>query len=426
MLYHVYTIYYYEEYHKVHISDYLVRVCAVLSERYITDRFLPDKAIDLIDEACAKARINLSEHVSETELITLEDKSLKLTDIGTYISSLKNEGEVTEDDVLEIVSARTGIPLKNITTEDAENLNSLKKRLSERIIGHDTAVRKIADAICRGKSGISDTSRPTASFLFTGPTGVGKTELARTIAEVWFGSADNIIKLDMSEYMEKHSVSKLIGAPPGYAGYDDTNRNICDRVRRNPYSMILFDEIEKADRDVLNLLLQLLDDGYLTDSSARRVCFRNCIIVMTSNIGASMLTNKSSLGFGEIKQESGAITEVRNVLSPELINRIDDIIVFNPLNRSELHEITERELEKLAARALKLGISLTFSDDVVQLLADTEETRKYGARPIKRRITELIENELAYMIVNKSVTGGEAINVQLKEKKIAFSKYAAV
>ncbi len=416
----------YESYHNVKISDDIISLSVRLSQQYINDRYLPDKAIDLMDEACAKARINLSEHVSETELITLEDKSLKLTDIGTYISSLKNEGEVTEDDVLEIVSARTGIPLKNITTEDAENLNSLKKRLSERIIGHDTAVRKIADAICRGKSGISDTSRPTASFLFTGPTGVGKTELARTIAEVWFGSADNMIKLDMSEYMEKHSVSKLIGAPPGYAGYDDTNRNICDRVRRNPYSMILFDEIEKADRDVLNLLLQLLDDGYLTDSSARRVCFRNCIIVMTSNIGASMLTNKSSLGFGEIKQESGAITEVRNVLSPELINRIDDIIVFNPLNRSELHEITERELEKLAARALKLGISLTFSDDVVQFLADTEETRKYGARPIKRRITELIENELAYMIVNKSVTGGEAINVQLKEKKIAFSKYAAV
>ncbi len=416
----------YESYHNVKISDDIISLSVRLSQQYINDRFLPDKAIDLMDEACARARINLSDNFSETELITLEDNSLKLSDISTYIGSLKNEGEVTEDDVLEIVSARTGIPLKNITAEDAENLNSLKKRLSERIIGHETAVRKIADAICRGKSGICDASRPTASFLFTGPTGVGKTELARTIAEVWFGSADNLIKLDMSEYMEKHSVSKLIGAPPGYAGYDDTNRNICDRVRRNPYSMILFDEIEKADRDVLNLLLQLLDDGYLTDSSARRVSFRNCIIVMTSNIGASMLTNKSSLGFGDNKQEMGAITEVRKVLSPELINRIDDIIVFNPLSRPELLEITERELEKLSARALKLGISLSFSDEVVQLLVDTEETGKYGARPIKRRITELIENELAYMIVNKSVTSGEAINVQLKDNKVAFSKFAAV
>ncbi|MBE6861736.1 MAG: ATP-dependent Clp protease ATP-binding subunit [Ruminococcus sp.] len=416
----------YEDYHNVKINDEIISLSVRLSQQYINDRFLPDKAIDLIDEACARAKIHSSETSDESDLISLDEKSMKLSDVGSYLNSLRAETEVTQTDILEIISARTGIPLRNISAEDTQNIGLLKNRLSEKIIGHETAITKIADAICRGKSGICDSSRPTASFLFTGPTGVGKTELAKTVAEVWFGSADNMIKLDMSEYMEKHSVSKLIGAPPGYAGYDDTNRNICDRVRRNPYSMILFDEIEKADRDVLNLLLQLLDDGYLTDSSARRVSFRNCVIVMTSNLGSSMLTNKSSLGFGQTETGNMAISEVRNALSPELINRIDDIIVFNPLSREELIEIAARELDKLCKRAGNLGIALTYSQEVIQLLADTQETRRYGARPIKRRITELIENELAYMIVNREAVSGEVLEIQVKDNKVLFSKYASV
>ncbi len=418
----------YEGYHNALINDDIAELAVKLSQQYINDRFLPDKAIDLIDEACARARIRQSSLTfSEAEYEGCDENMLKSAELSCVTFS-QETAEVSEDDILSVISSKTGIPLSRITSEDKKKLSALRQRLGEHIVGHSKALDKISDAVYRGKSGLGDTSRPTASFLFTGPTGVGKTALARAVAEVWFGSADNMIRIDMSEYMEKHSVSKLIGAPPGYAGYDEGSRNICDRVRRNPYSLILFDEIEKADRDVLNILLQILEDGSLTDSAGRRVSFRNCIIVMTSNTGSEYLTGRTCLGFSdkEEKNTSGVLSEVRNIMSPELINRIDDVIVFAPLGREELIEIGKRELDRLCARAKRLGINVSYEEEAVNRLVCTDETAKYGARPIKRKITELIENELAYMIINKTLTEGESVCIRLKDGGISISKPASV
>ncbi|MCC8136381.1 MAG: ATP-dependent Clp protease ATP-binding subunit, partial [Ruminococcus sp.] len=313
----------YEAFHSVVINDEIIRLAVKLSSQYITERFLPDKAIDLIDEACAKAKLrkNTSKINSETELISLKDSDIRLTDIGKYLGGKDSIEVIDEDDLLSVVSVKTRIPLNKITIDET--------RLSEKIVGHDEAVRKISNAIFRSKSGLRDISRPTASFLFAGPTGVGKTELAKSLAELLFGSDKKLIRIDMSEYMEKHSVSKLIGAPPGYAGYDDNGSNICEKIRRSPYSLVLFDEIEKADREVLNILLQILDDGILTDSTMRKVSFRNCIIIMTSNVGAELITGKSALGFTENARNSnveGLTNAIKSRFSPEFINRIDDII----------------------------------------------------------------------------------------------------
>jgi len=437
----------YEDFHRVTIPKEIIQYAVKQSVKYINDRFLPDKAIDVLDEACSyiktmqsakpdnleerlkaisesKEKAILREQFHLAKELSLQEQNLKRELEKLENKGTKNFGQLRKADIDYVISRWSRIPI----TEEGNNkkLTQLDAELSKLVIGQEKAVKAVSSAIKRGRAGLKSNSRPIGSFLFLGPTGVGKTELSRAIAKTVFSGEGNLIRLDMSEYMEKHSVSKLIGAPPGYAGYDDTNRNICDRVRRNPYSMILFDEIEKADRDVLNLLLQLLDDGYLTDSSARRVSFRNCVIVMTSNLGSSMLTNKSSLGFGQTETGNMAISEVRNALSPELINRIDDIIVFNPLSREELIEIAARELDKLCKRAGNLGIALTYSQEVIQLLADTQETRRYGARPIKRRITELIENELAYMIVNREAVSGEVLEIQVKDNKVLFSKYASV
>ena len=420
----------YERFHGVEISDEIISLSVNMSIRYISERCLPDKAIDVLDEACACAKIRHNSGIksTESEYINMNESKLKLSGLGRILNG-DCKPKVTEEDVISVISMKTGIPLSKISIEELQQLNLLEKKLSERIIGHQYAVDKIINAIRRSKSGLRDGNRPTASFLFAGPTGVGKTELAKALTEYLFCSENKLIRIDMSEYMEKHSVSKLIGAPPGYAGYDDSSNNLCEKVRRNPYSLILFDEIEKADIEVLNIMLQILDDGILTDSSMRKVSFRNCIIIMTSNIGAAELSTKSALGFAESETASKddyVMSKIRARFTPEFINRIDEIIFFHRLEKEALMEISRIALENLRYRAKSLGIELSYSQKVIETVAEAKETDKYGARPLKRRVTELIENELALMIINSSLCSGEAIKVDMDNDKICFSKGVAV
>ena len=420
----------YEAFHGVEISEEIISLSVNMSVRYISERFLPDKAIDVLDEACACAKIRYSTGVitKDTEYINMNTAKCRLSGIRKIING-NTRPRVLKEDIISVISMKTGIPLDKITVRDAQELNFLKMRLSERIVGHEYAVNRITNAICRAKSGLRDGNRPTASFLFAGPTGVGKTELAKALADCMFSSENNLIRIDMSEYMEKHSVSKLIGAPPGYAGYDEHPNNLCERVRRNPYSLLLFDEIEKADIEVLNVLLQILDDGILTDSTMRRVSFRNCIIIMTSNVGADTFSRKSMVGFSENGESAGeeyVLSRLREHFTPEFINRIDELVVFRPLSRDDLIKISRITLENLRTRAKSLGIELSYSPKVIEAVADAKETDKYGARPIKRRVTELVENELARMIVESKIKQGETVRVELKNDKIMFLKGAVV
>lgn len=420
----------YESFHDVEISSEIAELAVDMSMRYISDRFLPDKAIDILDEACACAKIRHNSGIctKDSDYIKLSGTNLKLNSIGKVING-KERAEVSEDDIISVISLRTGIPLNKITVEEAKQLSLLESRLSERVIGHQYAVSKVVNAICRAKSGLKDTGRPTASFMFAGPTGVGKTELAKALAECLFNSESNLIRIDMSEYMEKHSVSKLIGAPPGYTGYDDSGSNLCERVRRNPYSLILFDEIEKADIEVLNILLQILDDGILTDSSMRRVSFRNCIIIMTTNVGADSIANRASLGFsesGDKAVEERVLSVVRRHFTPEFINRIDEMVVFRSLEKEDLLQISRIALDNLKKRAMSLGIEISYSPKVIEAVAKVKETEKYGARPIKRRVTELIENKLAQMIVSSDIRKGEKVRVDMTDDQISIVKSVVV
>lgn len=328
---------------------------------------------------------------------------------------------------MSVVSLKTGVPLNKITAEEGMELSFLEKTLSERVVGHSYAVKKVTNAVCRSRSGLRDPDRPSASFLFAGPSGVGKTEMARALADCLFGSDKNLIRIDMSEYMEKHSVSKLIGAPPGYAGYDDKSGSLCEKIRRNPYSLVLFDEIEKADAEVLNIMLQILDYGTLTDSGMRKVSFKNTIIIMTSNVGAE-LSGRSGLGFGiEGRENENRVLEaVKTRFTPEFTGRIDEIIVFRSLEREDLMKISKKALENLRLRAEALGIGLCYGDDVIEAVAAAKETDKYGARPIKRRVTDLIENELAKMIIGSALQKGETVKLEAHNGKIKFSKSVAV
>ena len=416
----------YETFHNVEISQEIISLSVNMSVRYISERFLPDKAIDVLDEACACAKIRYS--TGYTEYLNMSTAKNRLSGIRKLANN-SIRPRVLKEDIISVVSMKTGIPLDKISIRDVHELNFLKMKLSERVIGHEDAINKITNAICRSKSGLRDANRPIASFLFAGSTGVGKTELAKALADCMYNSGNNLIRIDMSEYMEKHSVSKLIGAPPGYAGYDEQPSNLCERVRRNPYSLLLFDEIEKADIEVLNVLLQILDDGILTDSTMKKARFRNCIIIMTSNIGADQLSRKSLVGFTEnpdSANEDYVLSRLREHFTPEFINRIDELVVFRPLIHDDLVKISRIALENLRLRAKSLGIELSYSPRVIETIACAKETEKYGARPIKRRVTELVENELAGMIIRSEIKNGDAIRIEFKNDKILFLKGATV
>lgn len=418
----------YESYHGVEIPDEMIELSVNMAVRYISDRFLPDKAIDVVDEACARAKIRCNSGIRRTdsEFVDLRDKNFTISSLGKLVGG-DGDAVVCAEDIMSVVSLKTGVPLNKITAEEGMELSFLEKTLSERVVGHSYAVKKVTNAVCRSKSGLRDPDRPTASFLFAGPSGVGKTEMARALADCLFGSDKNLIRIDMSEYMEKHSVSKLIGAPPGYAGYDDKSGSLCEKIRRNPYSLVLFDEIEKADAEVLNIMLQILDYGTLTDSGMRKVSFKNTIIIMTSNVGAE-LSGRSGLGFGiEGRENENRVLEaVKTRFTPEFTGRIDEIIVFRSLEREDLMKISKKALENLRLRAEALGIGLCYGDDVIEAVAAAKETDKYGARPIKRRVTDLIENELAKMIIGSALHKGETVKLEAHNGKIKFSKSVAV
>lgn len=418
----------YESYHGVEIPDDMIELSVNMAIRYVSDRFLPDKAIDVIDEACACAKIRCNSGIRwrDSEYIDLRGKDCSINKIGRLLVN-DEEKILCAEDVLSVISMKTGIPLNKITAEEGAQLGFLEKTLSERVIGHSYAVKKVTNAVCRSRSGLGDDGKPAASFLFAGPSGVGKTELARALADCLFCSEKNLIRIDMSEYMEKHSVSKLIGAPPGYAGYDEKNGSLCDKIRRNPYSLVLFDEIEKADPEVLNIMLQILDYGTLTDSTMRKVSFRNCLIIMTSNVGAE-LSGKSGLGFGAdtTENENRVLEAVKSRFTPEFTGRIDEIIVFRSLERDDLMKISEKALDNLRIRAEALGIGISYGSDVVEAVAAAKETDKYGARPIKRRVTDLIENELAKMIIGSAVQRGENVKIEAHNGDIRITKSVVV
>jgi len=416
-----------------------------LSARYIADRYLPDKAIDLIDEGASKVRLasmtspdNIKELEQTLEQFEQEkasavneqdfERAAKLRDEQKDVQKRLDEarknwkdqqkdcgGEVDAEVIARIVSDWTGVPVVQLTKEESERLLRMEQVLHERVVGQDEAVSSIARAIRRGRVGLKDPKRPVGSFIFLGPTGVGKTELCKALAQAMFGDENAMLRLDMSEYMEKHTVSKLIGSPPGYVGFDEGGQ-LTEKVRRKPYSVVLFDEIEKAHPDVFNMLLQILEDGRLTDSQGRTVDFKNTVIIMTSNVGARLITDHhKSLGFthGEEKQDTNVrelvLGELKKVFRPEFLNRVDDIIVFNKLTQDEIKEIAQKMLETLAKRLKLMDIDITFTDAAVTAIADKGFDDAYGARPLRRAIQTEIEDTLSEQMLDGKVQSGSVV-----------------
>ena len=448
----------YEAHHKVKITDEAIKAAVKLSSRYINDRYLPDKAIDLIDEAASRVRLKnssatpeikeLEEQISVIEqekeeaiaaqefekAAALRDKENNARKQLEEIKQKKNEdnrfsgGAVDEESIAEIVSSWTGVPVAQLTEEESARLLRLEDELHKRIVGQDEAVKAVSKAIRRGRVGLKDPKRPIGSFIFSGPTGVGKTELCKALAEAMFGSENMMIRLDMSEYMEKHTVSKLVGSPPGYVGYDEGGQ-LTEMVRRNPYSVLLFDEIEKAHPDVFNMLLQILEDGVLTDSQGRRVDFKNTVIIMTSNVGARLITDKkTSFGFVESSAQNDnenvkelVLGELKNTFKPEFLNRIDDIIVFTKLTKEDIEQIAGNMLNSLAKRLSSLEIEISFEDSVKSALAEAGFDAVYGARPLRRKIQNEIEDALSEKILEGSVKKGDKVNVNYKENQFIFN-----
>ncbi|WP_163195609.1 ATP-dependent Clp protease ATP-binding subunit [Clostridium thermarum] len=450
----------YEAHHGVKITDEAIIAAVNLSDRYITDRYLPDKAIDLIDEAGAKVRIqnlttppDLKEMEEQVEKITREkedairvqdfEKAAKLRDLEKELKDkLENEKKswkaqtdvtkhiVSEAQIASVVSKWTNVPVEKLTEKESERLLKLEEILHNRVIGQEEAVKSVARAVRRARVGLKDPKRPIGSFIFLGPTGVGKTELSKALAEAMFGDENSIIRIDMSEYMEKHAVSRLIGSPPGYVGYDEGGQ-LSEKVRRNPYSVVLFDEIEKAHPDVFNVLLQILEDGRLTDGKGKTVSFKNTIVIMTSNAGASTIKKQKSMGFnigGENQRESeyekmkeNIMEELKRTFRPEFLNRIDDIIVFHQLEEKDLKKIVSLMLNSVADRLKEQGISIEFDESAEAYLSKEGFDAVYGARPLRRAITKAVEDRLSEEILKGNVKTGSHIVVTVKDNEMVFS-----
>jgi len=448
----------YEAHHQVRITDGALEAAVKLSSRYINDRYLPDKAIDLMDEAASKVR--LSTYTSspdiknlEQEIKHLEDEKEKAIKEEAYekAGEIKKQQEaaleqlekqkvledkqrqekqlvVSENEIAEIVASWTKIPVKKLAEEETERLQNLENILHQRVVGQEEAVAAVAKAIRRGRVGLKDPNRPTGSFLFLGPTGVGKTELSKALAEAMFGSENSILRVDMSEYMEKHSISKLIGSPPGYVGYDEGGQ-LSEKVRQNPYSVILFDEVEKAHPDVFNILLQVLDDGHITDSQGRKVSFKNTIIIMTSNAGAQNIIEPKRLGFTSViddkedykRMKEGVMDEVKKIFKPEFINRIDEIIVFHSLTKDNIKQIVGIMIKTIGKRSKsQMNIALETNESVVAHLAEVGFDPKYGARPLRRAIQTNIEDKLAEAILAGTIKEGDTVRIEYLDNEMVL------
>ena len=442
----------YESHHKVKITDEAINAAVSLSQRYINDRYLPDKAIDLIDEAASKKRI--AAQTSPPDLRDAEDRikairadkeeAIKSQDFERAAALRDEEKKLTEDceakknewqssktteslsigadDIADIVTAWTGIPVKKLADEESSRLLNLESILQKRIIGQDEAVSAVAKAIRRGRIGLKDPKRPMGSFIFLGPTGVGKTELAKALADVMFGDENAMIRVDMSEYMEKHSTSKLIGSPPGYVGYDEGGQ-LTEKIRRKPYSVVLFDEIEKAHPDVFNILLQILEDGLLTDAQGRHVDFKNTIIIMTSNVGAANITEQKKLGFASALDKSDdnemrrtVNASLRETFKPEFLNRIDEVIIFNKLTSDDIKKIARVMLGEIGERIESLGVNISFDDKLVDSLAREGFDPVYGARPLRRAIQRRIEDSFATAMLEGRISDGDSVKAVLNDK----------
>nr|MBA3298552.1 AAA family ATPase [Thermoleophilaceae bacterium] len=458
----------YETHHRVGITDAALEAAAELADRYISDRFLPDKAIDLIDEAAARARIKsmtappvyreLEEEIETTRrdkeaaieaqefenAANLRDKERQLTTKKKDLDDQWRSGEsgerpeIGEDEIADIVSMWTGIPVVKLTEAETQKLMRMEDELHKRVIGQHAAIEAVSKAIRRSRAGLKDPKRPTGSFIFLGPSGVGKTELGRTLAEFLFGDEDAMVRIDMSEYMEKHSVSRLVGSPPGYIGYDEGGQ-LTEAVRRKPYSVLLLDEIEKAHPDVFNIMLQILEDGRLTDSQGRTVDFRNAIVIMTSNVGASEIAKNTGIGF-TVGDETGVtyddmkkgiMGELKKVFRPEFLNRIDEVIVFHKLAKEEIKEIVDLLLKRIRESLAEQELSLNLSDDAADLLVEKGWDPAMGARPLRRAIQRYIEDPLADEVLAKSMPAGSTVEVDRapegdeRDVKITISKPAA-
>ena len=450
----------YEQHHHVHYTAGAIQAAVELSERYISDRFLPDKAIDVMDEAASKKRVGL--YTMSDEMRALEEQfdkygkrkeealaegnlrkaKMNNTKQKTVLEKLEEQRKVweqkkavsrvnvTENDVAEVVSSWTKIPVTRISQSESQRLLGLEDTLKKRVIGQDEAVKMVAKAIKRGRVGLKDPKRPIGSFMFLGPTGVGKTELSKALAEALFGDENAMIRVDMSEYMEKHSVSKLIGSPPGYVGYEEGGQ-LSEQVRRHPYSVILFDEIEKAHGDVFNILLQVLDDGHITDSKGRKVSFKNTILIMTSNAGASRIMEPKKLGFNSEENEkqdyekmkANVMEDVKRIFRPEFINRIDDIIVFHSLGKNEVGKIVNIMLNQFKHRVKEqMDIDIRFADSAKKYITQEGYDKKYGARPLRRMIQNKIEDTLSDEILNGNVTNGDSITISVRNKEVIILK----
>ncbi len=449
----------YEAHHRVEISDEAIKAAVELSNRYITDRFLPDKAIDLIDEACSMVRIqsfvapdglkDLEEKLEELgqekeEAVNTQnyEKAAKIRDMERkIIEELEEEKARWEkekqtsnmvvgyDEIAHVVSTWTGIPVSKMTREESEKLLNLEEILHQKVIGQKQAVSSVSNAVRRARVGLKDPNKPIGTFIFVGPTGVGKTYLAKALAETLFGDEDSMIRIDMSEYMEKHSVSRLVGSPPGYVGYDEGGQ-LTEAVRRKPYSVILFDEIEKAHPDVFNILLQILDDGRLTDSKGRTVDFKNTVIIMTSNVGATSIKKQNVLGFSVVEEEKEEyekmketiLEELRRTFRPEFLNRIDEVIVFHSLKEEDIKEIVGIMIKDLEKRMKKLNININVTENTIDYISQKGFDPVYGARPLERTITKMIEDQLAEEILKGNVSKEDNIVIDYKEDKLVFDK----